>query len=155
MGILRLQDLGVRLLLLTFLISLRLPSQSAVAGHRSRSVKLLLVLASTSASWLLVPSGPITIIFFSRFLRVLRWSLLFNDRRGLTTTGHSPCTGDDSSGHSLINWPSPPHTHTHTHTHTPTVDTEVTLLFQLYLKCHNYNSTNLHSPPDFRVFSIV
>jgi hypothetical protein len=29
----------------------------------------------------------------SRFLCVLKWSLLFDKRRGLTTTGHSPSTG--------------------------------------------------------------
>jgi hypothetical protein len=47
-----------------------------------------------------VPSGHMTIsLFFPRLLCVLKWGLLFDERRGLTTTGHSPSTGDDSSGH--------------------------------------------------------
>jgi hypothetical protein len=39
-----------------------------------------------------VPSESITIIFFSRLLRVLKCGLLFNERRGLTT-GHSHSAG--------------------------------------------------------------
>jgi hypothetical protein len=34
----------------------------------------------------------------------LKWDLLFDERRDLTATGHSPSTGGDSSGHSLTNW---------------------------------------------------
>jgi hypothetical protein len=37
----------------------------------------------------------------SKILCVLKWGSFFDDRRGLTTTGHSPSNGDDSSGHSL------------------------------------------------------
>jgi hypothetical protein len=41
-------------------------------------------------------------LFSSRHVRVLRWDPLFDERRGLTTTGHSPSAGSDSSGtHSL------------------------------------------------------
>jgi hypothetical protein len=53
------------------------------------------------------------LLFFRRLLRVLKWGLLFEGRRGLTTTGHSPSSGGDSTVHT--------HTHTthstHTHTH--------------------------------------
>jgi putative component of membrane protein insertase Oxa1/YidC/SpoIIIJ protein YidD len=51
----------------------------------------------------------------------LKCGLLFDDRSGLITAGHSPPTGGDLSGHSFPNWPYSPHTHTHIHsrTHTP------------------------------------
>jgi hypothetical protein len=29
-------------------------------------------------------------LLFPRLLHVLKWGLLFDERRGLTTTGHSP-----------------------------------------------------------------
>jgi hypothetical protein len=59
-----------------------------------------------------------TIYFFSRLLHVLKWGLLFNEKKGLTTIGHSPSTGDDSSRHSLINRSSPAHTNTRIHRQT-------------------------------------
>jgi hypothetical protein len=34
----------------------------------------------------------------SILLRVLKWGLLFDERRGLTTTGHSLSIGSDSAG---------------------------------------------------------
>jgi hypothetical protein len=47
-----------------------------------------------SKYWFRVPSGPMTIfLFFPRRLRVLKWSLLFDERGGLTTTGHAPLLG--------------------------------------------------------------
>jgi hypothetical protein len=46
-----------------------------------------------------------TIFLFSRILRVLKWDLFFNERRGVNTTGHSLSTGGESSEHSLTNWP--------------------------------------------------
>jgi hypothetical protein len=49
----------------------------------------------------------VTIYFFSRLLHVLKWGLVYSERRGLTTTGHSP-----STGHSLTDWSSPPHIYT-------------------------------------------
>jgi hypothetical protein len=45
-------------------------------------------------------------LFFWRLLRVLKWGLLFNERRYPTTAGCSLC-----------NSPFPTHTHTHTHKH--------------------------------------
>jgi hypothetical protein len=69
-----------------------------------------------SKSLFRVPSGPI-FLFFPGLLRVLKWDLLFNERRGLTPTGHSPSTGGNWSGHSLANWPSPPPPRTRTHTY--------------------------------------
>jgi hypothetical protein len=64
-----------------------------------------------SKSWFRFPSGPMTIflLFFPRLLLVLKWGFLFNDRKSLTTTGHSPSTGGDSNGHSLTNWHFPSH----------------------------------------------
>jgi hypothetical protein len=41
-----------------------------------------------------------TMFFFSRVFSVLKWDLLFNERRVLTTTGHSS-TGGASRGHSV------------------------------------------------------
>jgi hypothetical protein len=43
---------------------------------------------------------------------VLKWGFLFNKRRGLTTTGHSPSSGGDLSGHSLTG----PLSHSHMYT---------------------------------------
>jgi hypothetical protein len=40
------------------------------------------------------------------FSSVLKWGLFFYERRGLTTSDHSPSTGSDSSGHSVTHWPS-------------------------------------------------
>lgn len=42
-----------------------------------------------SSSWFRAPSGPLIIFLFSRILRVFKWSLLFDEMRGLTSTGHS------------------------------------------------------------------
>jgi hypothetical protein len=69
-----------------------------------------------SNSWFQVQSRPMAILyFFSRLLRVLKWGLLFDKRRGVITTGHSPSTRGDSSGRSFANWPSAPPPPTHTH----------------------------------------
>jgi hypothetical protein len=41
-------------------------------------------------------------LFFPRLSRVLKWALIFDERRGVTTAGHSPCTEGDptlSSAH--------------------------------------------------------
>jgi hypothetical protein len=35
-------------------------------------------------------------VFFPRLLRVLKWGLLLDERRGVTTAGHSPSTGNNS-----------------------------------------------------------
>jgi hypothetical protein len=52
-----------------------------------------------SKSWFRVPSGPMAIfLLFPRLLRILKWCLLFSERRDLTTTGHYPSTGGGSSG---------------------------------------------------------
>jgi hypothetical protein len=51
------------------------------------------------------PSGPMTIILFFPDL----WGLLFEERRGLATAGHSPSTGGESAGarsDSLLHFPS-------------------------------------------------
>jgi hypothetical protein len=46
----------------------------------------------------LLASGPVGthnhIFVLSRLLRVLKWGLLFDERRDMTTTGHSPSTGE-------------------------------------------------------------
>jgi hypothetical protein len=83
--------------------------------------------------WFRIPSGYMTRIF------VLSWTCTclevgppFNERRGRTTTGHSPSAGSDSNLHSLTNWPSP--THTHTHTHTPA-----------YVPTHSHTHSCTHS----------
>jgi hypothetical protein len=56
-------------------------------------IQLLLVLAS--AVVLLAPSRPLTIfLFFPWLRRVLKWSFLFEERRGRTSTGYSPSTGE-------------------------------------------------------------
>jgi hypothetical protein len=39
-------------------------------------------------------SGPAVFLFFSERLLVLKWGLLFDERRGLTATDHSPSTKD-------------------------------------------------------------
>jgi hypothetical protein len=58
------------------------------------SGKLLLV--SPAQSFFV--SGPIDthghIYVLTRLLHVLKWGLLFDERRGLTTTGHSPAIGE-------------------------------------------------------------
>jgi hypothetical protein len=58
------------------------------------SSKFLLALASTSV----LDFGPLGthdhIFVISRLSGVLNWGLLFDDRWGLTTTGHSPSTGE-------------------------------------------------------------
>jgi hypothetical protein len=52
--------------------------------------------STPAQSYFRVPSEPMTIFlcFFTGLVRVLKWDLLFNKRRGLTATGHSPCTGE-------------------------------------------------------------
>jgi hypothetical protein len=50
------------------------------------SGKFLLVLASTV--------GLGFFLFLPRLLRVLKWGLLFKERSGQITTGHSPSTGE-------------------------------------------------------------
>jgi hypothetical protein len=58
----------------------------------SHSSKLLLTLAN-SRSWFRAPSGSHDHMFvLSWLLRVLRWGL-FDEKRGVTTTGHSSSTG--------------------------------------------------------------
>jgi hypothetical protein len=51
---------------------------------------LLLVLAST----VILGIGIYDIFFHFRLLRVLKWGLLFDERRALTTTDHSPSIGE-------------------------------------------------------------
>jgi hypothetical protein len=60
--------------------------------------------------------GPMTMfLFFPRLSRVLKWGLVFDERKGLTTTGHSLSIGETRTAvHSLTG----PLLHTHTHTHT-------------------------------------
>jgi hypothetical protein len=55
-----------------------------------------------SESLFRVPLAPVgIIIFFPRLSRTLKWGLLLDGRRGLTTIGHAACTGGDSTGHSF------------------------------------------------------
>jgi hypothetical protein len=60
-------------------------------GHQSS--KLMLALVST----VLLLSGPVRthdhIFVLSRLVRVFKWGLLFDERRGLTSTGPS-CIGE-------------------------------------------------------------
>jgi hypothetical protein len=70
------------------------------------SVKFLLVIASKVILGFVL-SGSMTIFFFSRLLHVFKWGHLFNDRRGLTATGYSFTTGDDST---LLQGPQAPYT---------------------------------------------
>jgi hypothetical protein len=67
-------------------------------------------------------SGPYGIqdyIFvLSNTLRISKWGFLFDERRGLNNTGHSPSKVGDSSEHSLTGPLLHTLTHTHTHTHT-------------------------------------
>jgi hypothetical protein len=68
-----------------------------------RSGKLLMA-SPAQAIWFKVSLGPITIIVvLSKTLRVLKWGLRFDERKGLTTTGHSPSigVGGDSCGRAL------------------------------------------------------
>jgi hypothetical protein len=57
------------------------------------SFKLLLTLACT----VVLDSNPVRthdhIFIFYRLVRVLKWGLLIEERKGLTTTGHPPPTG--------------------------------------------------------------
>jgi hypothetical protein len=56
-----------------------------------KSSKLLLALASP----VVLIFRPLDHIFvLATLLRVLKWDLLFEERRGLTTTDHSPSTGE-------------------------------------------------------------
>jgi hypothetical protein len=44
-----------------------------------------------SQSWFWIPSGPTTIsLFFPGLLCVLKWGIIFKERRGLATTCHFP-----------------------------------------------------------------
>jgi hypothetical protein len=53
-------------------------------------------------------------LFFLSLLHVLKWGLLFDERRGLTATGHSPLLVANRAG-----WLAPLlHSRTHTRTHT-------------------------------------
>jgi hypothetical protein len=67
-----------------------------------------------SHSWFRVPSGPMFIfLFFRRLLLVFKWGLYFNEKRCVSTTGHSPLLEVTRSGN---------HSHKHTHTgNAPTV----------------------------------
>jgi hypothetical protein len=52
-----------------------------------------------SKSWFRDRSRPMTIfLFFPRLLRILKWGLLFDEKRGLTTTGHFPSNGRTRAG---------------------------------------------------------
>jgi hypothetical protein len=92
------------------LVSLWLPSQHTVDLLRGRSVKLLTVLTSTVILGFGSRRYPWPYFSFQDF------HLFWNGASSLTRGGvWLPFTGGDSSGHSLTNWPSPPHTHMHTH----------------------------------------
>jgi hypothetical protein len=64
-----------------------------------------------------------TIFFFSRLLRVLKWTLLFDERRDLNITGRFLLMGVTRAGtysiicHAHAHAHARTHTHTHTHTH--------------------------------------
>jgi hypothetical protein len=64
-------------------------------GRINRSVgKSAAGLRRWGKSWFRVPSGPMTIFFiFPKLLRVLKWALLYNEKRGLTTTVTPPLLG--------------------------------------------------------------
>jgi hypothetical protein len=80
-----------------------------------RSGKLLLALARRVNLGFAFRLDPWLYFCSMQDLHVFwNWGLLFDERNGLTTTGRSPSTGGDSSGHSFINCP--PSTHMHTHT---------------------------------------
>jgi hypothetical protein len=90
-----------------------------------RSVKLLLVLGSAvnpgfGYRWDPWPYFCSFQQFYVFWNRVSSW----NERTGLTTTGHSPYTRVDSSGNSFTNWSSSSK-HTHSHTHILTVGRSV------------------------------
>jgi hypothetical protein len=74
------------------LVCLKGVLDSCGKSAKSRS-KFLLVLAST-----VLVSGPVgnfdCTFVPTRLLRVLKWGLLFDERRGLTAIGHSPFTGE-------------------------------------------------------------
>jgi hypothetical protein len=63
-------------------------------------------------------SGPVGnydhIFVFPRLSPVLKWGLLFDNRRGLTTTGHSLSTGVTRAGSHTMTGP-----FFHTHARTP------------------------------------
>jgi hypothetical protein len=88
---------------------------SSVSFHTKYMLRVYFFWPSSVQSFL-VPGlgGPVTTFsFFPRLFHVLKLGLLVGKKRGLfTNIGHSPATGGDSSGHSLTNWPFPPHTHT-------------------------------------------
>jgi hypothetical protein len=81
-------------------------------------------------------------LFFSRYLRVLKWCFLFDERRGLTTAAYSLSAGGDSSWYSLTNWPFPTHTHALTNTHN---------LLDPPTDCQFAAGTRQHSDSWFRV----
>jgi hypothetical protein len=56
--------------------------------------------------------GQYHIFIPSKFCTCFKMGSPLRRQEGLTTSGHSPSIGGDSSGHSLTNWPFPPHTHT-------------------------------------------
>jgi hypothetical protein len=63
-------------------------------NQQHQSSKLLLVLASTVVFCFGPHRDPWPYICFFTLLRVLKWCPLFDKRRGLATTGHSPSTGE-------------------------------------------------------------
>jgi hypothetical protein len=65
---------------------------------------LLLVLARTVILGFESYRDPLSYFSFQD-LHVLKWSL-FNERRVLTTTGHSVCAGGDLCSQSPTKWPS-------------------------------------------------
>jgi hypothetical protein len=54
------------------------------------------------------------LLFLPRLWRVLKWDLLFNERRGFRYYGWVPSNGGEWLGHSLTTWPSPTYTDTST-----------------------------------------
>jgi hypothetical protein len=62
---------------------------------------------------------------------VLKRGHLYDERRGLTTTGHFHSAGGDSSGHSITNWPSHVHMAQTVLSCLTTVDRSVKLLLVL------------------------
>jgi hypothetical protein len=90
-----------------------------ISTNRNRSVKFIISASlanfrwSSSAQSMLVsdPVGTHDHIFaLSKTLYVLKWGLLLDKRRNMTTIGHSPSTEGYSSGHSFIKWSFPPRT---------------------------------------------
>jgi hypothetical protein len=79
-------------------------------NNSGRSVKLLLALASRVNLSFGTPRDLWPYFVLSKSITIFKMEPLLNEGSGLTTTGHPPLLGGNSSGHSLTIWPS---LHTH------------------------------------------